>query len=113
VIKGFKGSQSTQQGIDIAGQKGQKILAAAAGEVVYSGEGPALYGQMVIIQHSEAYLTAYGYNSKLLVKEGDKVGAKQPIATMGQKASQKPQLHFEIRKYGKPVNPASYLPKRS
>ena len=111
--KTYKGGNSTQQGIDIVGREGDPISAAAAGTVVYSGGGLINYGQLVIVKHSDAYLSAYGYNRKLLVKEGDKVKQGQAIAEMGRMAQDKPTLHFEIRKYGKPVNPMNFLPDRS
>lgn len=104
---------SSRKGIDIAGRQGQDVKAAAAGEVVYSGSGLLGYGRLIIIKHSDTYLSAYAYNEHLLVKEGDKVGIGQQIATMGKAASGKTVLHFEIRKDGKPVNPLDYLPRRS
>lgn len=113
VVKGFKGSKTIQQGIDISGRMGQTVNSAATGVVVYSGSGLVNYGQLVIVKHNENFLSAYGYNSKLLVKEGDKVKAGQAIAKMGRVGQGAPLLHFEIRKYGKPINPIGHLPKRS
>lgn len=113
VLKGFKGSDSVQQGIDISGRMGQTVRATAEGVVVYSGSGLVNYGQLVIVKHNETYLSAYGYNSKLLVKEGDKVKAGQAIANMGKVGQGDPLLHFEIRKHGKPINPLRHLPKQS
>lgn len=113
IVKTFKGRKTTQQGIDIAGQEGQYVKATAGGEVVYSGNGLINYGQLIIVKHNDVYLSAYAYNKELLVKEGDRVKAGQPIAKIGQLGQSKPQLHFEIRKYGKPVNPLGYLQKRS
>lgn len=113
VLKGFKGSESVQQGIDISGRMGQTVHATAGGIVVYSGSGLVNYGQLVIVKHNETYLSAYGYNSKLLVKEGDKVKAGQAIANMGKIGQGEPLLHFEIRKHGKPINPLRHLPKKS
>lgn len=112
VVKGFKGSRTVQQGIDISGRMGQTVRSAATGVVVYSGSGLVNYGQLIIVKHNENFLSAYGYNSKLLVKEGDKVKAGQAIAKMGRVGQDAPLLHFEIRKYGKPVNPIRHLPKR-
>lgn len=114
VVRGFKGRQSVQQGIDISGRMGQTVHSSAAGIVVYSGKGLASYGQLIIVKHNDDYLSAYGYNSQLLVKEGDKVKAGQAIAKMGRAGQQgEPQLHFEIRKQGKPVNPMRHLPNIS
>ena len=104
-------SPTSKKGIDIAGKPGQRIRAAAAGDVVYSGSGLLGYGKLIIIKHSETYLSAYAYNSKILVKEGDSVNASQEISEMGQDHTGRTVLHFEIRKNGKPVRPTKYLPK--
>lgn len=104
-------SPTSEKGIDIRGKPGQTIKAAAAGDVVYSGSGLLGYGKLIIIKHNETYLSAYAYNSKLLVKEGDRVAAGQAISNMGQDHSGRSVLHFEIRKNGKPVNPIKHLPK--
>jgi lipoprotein NlpD len=80
--------------------------------VVYSGEGLIGYGQLIIIKHSNALLSAYGHNRKRLVKEGDRVKGGQPIAEMGATNGAQPALHFEIRQGGKPVDPLRYLPRR-
>ena len=107
-----KYSQTGSKGIDISGKLGQPVLAAAAGKVVYSGQGLAGYGNLVIVKHSEKFLSAYANNRRLLVKEGDHVRKGQTIAEVGAVAGKRPSLHFEIRKFGKPVNPISYLPNR-
>ncbi len=112
VVKGFKGSKTIQQGIDISGRMGQTVRSAATGVVVYSGSGLVNYGKLVIVKHNKNFLSAYGYNSKLLVAEGDKVKAGQAIAEMGKVGQSNPMLHFEIRKYGKPIDPIRHLPKR-
>lgn len=113
VIASYKGSKSTQKGLDIAGSLGQDIQASKAGVVVYSGSGIPSYGHMVLIQHNKNYLSAYAYNQRLLVKEGQKVKSGQVIAKMGhQQGSKRAVLHFEIRKNGKPVNPSTYLPRQ-
>ena len=106
-------SPTSKKGIDISGKNGQTIKAAAEGDVVYSGSGLFGYGKLIIIKHNETYLSAYAYNSKLLVKEGDRVKTGQAISHMGQDHSGRTVLHFEIRKNGKPINPIKYLPKRS
>jgi lipoprotein NlpD len=99
--------------VDISGRQGQPIVAAAPGVVVYSGSGLLGYGRLIIIKHNDTYLSAYAYNERLLVQEGDRVAAAQEIATMGLGNDGHPVLHFQIRKDGKPVNPLDYLPKRS
>jgi lipoprotein NlpD len=99
-------------GVDIAGRSGQEVFAASGGEVVYSGSGLIGYGKLIIIKHSEAYLSAYGHNAELLVLEGTRVSKGQKIAQMGEGPGKKPVLHFEIRLDGKPVDPLRYLPKR-
>ncbi len=102
----------TQQGIDIAGNRGDPIRAAAAGTVVYSGNGLIGYGELIIIKHDATYLSAYGHNSKRLVQEGAHIARGQVIAEMGATNASRNALHFEIRKNGKPVDPLDYLPGR-
>jgi len=99
-------------GLLIAGRLGQPIRAAADGKVVYSGGGLIGYGQLIILKHNATYLSAYGHNSSLLVKEGQSVKKGQQIATMGEGPGREPRLHFEIRKNGEPVNPRQLLPAR-
>jgi lipoprotein NlpD len=111
VVGRFVEGDPTQQGIDIAGSLGQLVLAAAEGDVVYSGNGLLGYGELVIVQHSPGYLSAYGHNQKRLVVEGAKIKAGQPIAEMGRRGGID-MLHFEIRRNGKPVDPLGYLPNR-
>lgn len=101
------------KGVKISGQAGQPILASAAGEVVYSGHGLRGYGNLIIIKHDNTFLSAYAHNSKLLVKEGEAVVKGQKIAEMGNTDTDTIQLHFEIRKNGKPVDPLQYLPSQS
>ncbi|RDH85286.1 MAG: hypothetical protein DIZ80_02395 [endosymbiont of Galathealinum brachiosum] len=110
VVKTYKANEPSRKGIGITGKSGQPVKAAAAGTVVYSGNGLINYGNLVIIKHSHSFLSAYAYNQSLLVKEGDSVKRGQSIARMG-KLNSKPQLHFEIRRNGKPVNPLHYLPR--
>lgn len=112
IIARFTPGDQTRQGIGIAGQSGDKVVAAAAGEVVYSGAGLLGYGELVIIKHSSDFLSAYGHNRKRLVNEGEKVQAGQQIAEMGRTGASRDMLHFEIRKSGKPVDPLGYLPPR-
>jgi lipoprotein NlpD len=98
------------KGIDIAGTKGEAVLAAAAGRVVYSGSGLRGYGKLVILKHNETWLSAYAHNERLLVGEGDVVKKGQKIAEMGASDTDAVKLHFEIRKLGSPVDPLKQLP---
>lgn len=100
------------KGLDFTGNLGQPIFAAAPGRVVYSGNALKGYGELIIIKHSDVFLSAYGYNRKRHVNEGDVVTAGQPIGELGLGPESKPLLHFEIREHGQPVNPGKYLPKR-
>jgi lipoprotein NlpD len=109
VLTDFNDAASAK-GIDIGGNQGQAVLAAAAGKVVYSGSGLRGYGKLVIIKHNKTYLSAYAHNSQILVKEGQEVVRGQKIAEMGSSDTDRVKLHFEIRKLGKPVDPAKYLP---
>lgn len=99
------------KGVKISGQAGQPVLASAAGEVVYSGHGLRGYGNLIIIKHDNTFLSAYAHNSKILVKEGEAVVKGQKIAEMGNTDTDTIQLHFEIRKHGKPVDPLEFLPR--
>ncbi|MEM7432787.1 MAG: peptidoglycan DD-metalloendopeptidase family protein [Pseudomonadota bacterium] len=108
----FGAKPGTGTGVLIDGKTGQTIRAAASGQVVYAGSGLIGYGQLIIIKHNDTYLSAYGYNASLLVKEGEKINQGQRIATMGEGPERKARLHFEIRKNGKPVNPQQFLPAR-
>ena len=112
VVDSYVGGDPMKQGIDIAGKSGDPVRAAANGTVVYSGNGLIGYGELIIIKHSPAFLSAYGHNRRRLVKEGDRVSAGQVIAEMGSSSASRDSLHFEIRKNGKPANPVDYLPRR-
>lgn len=112
LIGSFVAGDQTRQGIDIGGTAGDPVLAAADGEVVYSGNGLLGYGELIIVKHNASFLSAYGHNRKRLVQEGDRIKSGQQIAEMGSSASARDELHFEIRKNGKPVNPLDYLPAR-
>lgn len=105
-------SESGSKGYDFAGKAGDPVLAAADGKVVYAGSGLRGYGELVIVKHNATYLSAYAHNRKILVKEGQPVTRGQKIAEMGNTDADSVKLHFEIRKQGKPVDPAQYLPKR-
>lgn len=112
VIRSFSSSDPMRKGIDIGAKLGDAVLAAKKGAVVYAGSGLAGYGQLIIVKHDENYLSAYAHNSRLLVQEGDTVQAGQKIAEVGSSGTDSNKLHFEIRKDGKPVDPAGYLPRR-
>jgi lipoprotein NlpD len=99
-------------GLRIDGRLGNAVRAAAAGRVVYTGAGLRAYGQLVIIKHDDTWLTAYGYNRELLVREGETVREGQPIAAMGAGPGSQPMLYFEIRVNGRPVDPRTQLPPR-
>ncbi|MDD2685245.1 MAG: peptidoglycan DD-metalloendopeptidase family protein [Gallionella sp.] len=101
---------ANRKGIDIGGKQGQAIVASAPGKVVYSGSGLRGYGKLIIIKHNSTYLSAYAHNDKVLVKEGQSVTRGQKIAEMGNSDADRVKLHFEVRRYGKPVDPAKYLP---
>lgn len=107
VISGF--NDGGNKGIDIAGTKGQPILAAAPGKVIYSGSDLRGYGKLVIVKHNNTYLSVYANNSNILVKEGQQVSTGQKIAEMGDTDSNIVKLHFEIRQQGKSVDPAKFL----
>ncbi len=98
------------KGIDIAGKAGQPVVASAAGKVVYVGSGLRGYGKLVIVKHNGTFLSAYAHNREILVKEGQQVAKGQKIAEMGDSDSDQVKLHFEIRRLGKPVDPAKFLP---
>lgn len=110
VIKNFSAGDQGNKGIDIAGQRGQAIVATAKGTVVYSGNALRGYGNLVIVKHNDSYLSAYAHNDRLLVSEGQNVNAGQKIATMGSSGTNSVRLHFEIRYQGQSVNPKRYLP---
>jgi len=110
LLRSFNPNAPGKKGIDINGRRGQPVMAAADGKVVYTGSGLVGYGQLIIIKHNDSLLSAYGHNSKLLVREGELVKAGQVIANMGSSGTNRTQLYFEIRKDGKPVNPLHYLP---
>lgn len=111
IISNYSLKAGGNKGIDIAGKEGQSVFAASSGKVVYSGNGLIGYGNLIIVKHSEEYLSAYAHNRKLLVKEGGSVTRGQKIAELGSSGAKSPRLHFEIRRNGKPVNPLKYLPK--
>ena len=119
LLRTFLAKDPSRQGLDLAGERGSPVLAAAGGRVVYAGSGLVQYGRLIIIKHDENFLSAYAHNQKLHVKEGESVKLGQRIADMGRTGNlgkkmergNRAKLHFEIRRNGKPVNPSAYLPK--
>ena len=109
IVSGYSESANLK-GMDIAGKLGQPVYAGAAGRVIYSGANLRGYGKLIIIKHSDVYFSAYAHNSEILVKEGQTVVKGQKIAEMGNTDADQVKLHFEIRRLGKPVDPAKYLP---
>jgi lipoprotein NlpD len=107
LISGF--DESKNKGLDIGGKVGDPVMAAADGRVVYAGAGLRGYGNLIIIKHNNTYLTAYAHNQTLLVKEDQVIKRGQKIAEMGNSDADQVKLHFEIRRQGKPVDPAKYL----
>ncbi|MGF1643930.1 MAG: peptidoglycan DD-metalloendopeptidase family protein [Thiotrichales bacterium] len=113
VAKRFNEVDGSKAGIEIRGNPGQPVLAAAPGKVVYSGNSLKGYGELIIIKHNDAYLSAYAYNRIRIAQEGEQVAVGQPIAELGGRSeNQQPVLHFEIRQYGRPVDPLLHLPAR-
>ena len=110
LIAGF--DEAKNKGLDIAGKAGDPVNAAADGQVVYAGSGLRGYGNLIILKHNNTFLTAYAHNQALLVKEDQKVRKGQKIAEMGKSDSDRVKLHFEVRRQGKPVDPAKLLPAR-
>jgi lipoprotein NlpD len=107
LISGF--DESKNKGLDIGGKAGDPVLASADGRVVYAGAGLRGYGNLIILKHNNTYLTAYAHNQTLLVKEDQVIKRGQKIAEMGNSDADQVKLHFEIRRQGKPVDPAKYL----
>ena len=112
VIENFSATEGGNKGIDIAGSKGQAVVATASGRVVYAGNALRGYGNLIIIKHNDDYLSAYAHNDTMLVREQQEITAGQKIATMGSTGTSSTRLHFEIRYKGKSVNPLRYLPQR-
>lgn len=112
VVQRFRRGDRIRRGIRIAGSPGDRVTAAAAGTVVYSGSGLVGYGNLIILEHNNNYLSAYGFNRKLLVREGDRVARGEQVAELGQGPSGQYLLHFEIRHKGSAVDPLALLPSR-
>jgi lipoprotein NlpD len=111
VISGFNESANLK-GIAIAGKLGQPVLASAPGRVIFSGTGIRGFGKLIVIKHNNTFLSVYAHNNTLLVKEGQTVSKGQKIAEMGSTDADQVKLHFEIRRFGKPVDPGKLLPDR-
>ncbi len=112
IISRFQANDPTRKGVDIGGQAGQKVVASAPGQVVYSGSGLIGYGELIIIKHSDRMLSAYAHNRNRLVSEGEQVAAGSSIAEMGTNDRNQAILHFEIRVNGVPADPLIFLPQR-
>jgi lipoprotein NlpD len=110
LLAGF--DEAKNKGLDIGGKAGDPVMAAADGQVVYAGSGLRGYGNLIILKHNNTFLTAYAHNQALLVKEDQKVRKGQKIAEMGKSDADRVKLHFEVRRQGKPVDPAKFLPAR-
>ncbi|WP_231756865.1 peptidoglycan DD-metalloendopeptidase family protein [Microbulbifer elongatus] len=110
ILARYQANNPLRKGVDIAGKKGESVQAAADGTVIYAGSALRGYGKLLIIKHSEEFLSAYAHNDKLLVGEGAKIRAGQRIAELGSSGTDRDMLHFEIRKNGQPVDPLVYLP---
>lgn len=112
VTKGFSNAGVSSKGIDIKGKEAEHVKAAADGVVVYAGNGLIGYGNLVIVKHNDVYLSAYAYNERILVKEKQSVRAGDSLAIIGGKGSERPLLHFEVRRDGQPIDPLKVLPKK-
>jgi lipoprotein NlpD len=112
IIATFSRSESGSKGLDIQAKKGDPIVAAASGKVVYSGSALRGYGNLIIIKHTDNFLSAYAHNDEILVKEREWVDIGQKIATMGDSGTNEVKLHFEIRYRGRSLDPKRYLPKK-
>ena len=112
ILAKYSSAEGGNKGLDIAGKIGDPVLAAADGVVVYAGSGLLGYGNLVIISHNQDYLSAYAHNSRILVRENQKVKLGEPLAEIGNTGASVPMLHFEVRRDGRPVDPLRYLPRR-
>jgi lipoprotein NlpD len=111
LIAGFDEAKGVK-GLSLGGRPGDPVVAAADGRVVYAGSGLRGYGNLLIVKHNATYLTAYAHNQTLLVKEDQAVRRGQKIAEMGSTDTDRVKLHFEVRRMGRPVDPANLLPAR-
>lgn len=111
MVSAYGAGEGTGSGIGIGGELGTDIRASASGQVVYAGDGLAAYGNLIIIKHNDTFLSAYGHNDEMVVSEGQTVEQGQVIAKMGMGPERLPQVHFEIRQNGSPVDPLGRLPR--
>ena len=112
ILKGYSENSRSSRSLQLGGRTGSSVRAAAAGRVVYAGDGLVGFGNLIIISHQKKLLSAYGHNQSLKVKVGDLVKAGEIVAKMGSTGTDRVKLHFEIRRQGTPINPLSLLPKR-
>lgn len=112
IIRRFSATEQGNKGLDIAAATGTPVTSSAEGRVVYAGSALRGYGKLIIIKHSDEFLSAYAHNSRILVKEKQRVSAGQKIAEVGSTDADRPMLHFEIRYKGKSVDPLRYLPRQ-
>ena len=112
ILQGFRAGDPARQGLRIGCRPGEEVRAAAAGQVVYGGSGLKGYGNLIIVKHNKNYLSAYGFNRRLFVKEGDSVKRGQAVSECGEGPEGAYLLHFEVRRNGASVNPILYLPPR-
>lgn len=112
VVEGYSDKSRFSRSLQLEGQEGSSVKAAAAGRVVYAGDGLVGFGNLVIISHDKKFLSAYGHNQSVSVRVGDIVSAGDIVAKMGSTGTDRVKLHFEIRKKGMPINPMTLLPKR-
>ena len=112
IRQGFRADDPSRQGLRISCRPGEEVHAAAAGRVVYSGSGLKGYGNLIIIKHNQKYLSAYGFNRRLFLKEGDAVVRGQAVSECGEGPEGVALLHFEVRRDGASVDPILYLPPR-
>jgi len=112
ILRGFSTTGSVHKGIDIKGELGRPVVAARSGQVVYAGSGLVGYGNLIIIKHDQVYLSAYGHNRRILVREGQSIKAGERIAEIGDSGTNTVMLHFEVRYNGQPVDPLKLLPRQ-
>jgi lipoprotein NlpD len=112
IVQGFRAGDPARQGLRISCRPGEEVRAAASGQVVYSGSGLKGYGNLIIVKHNKNYLSAYGFNRRLFIKEGDSVKRGQAVSECGEGPEGAYLLHFEVRRDGASVNPILYLPPR-
>ena len=113
ILERFGATAATRTGMRLGSPEGATVRAAAEGQVVYAGDDLPHYGLLLIVKHNDSWLSAYGFNSRLLVREGDAIAPGQAVATTGRDSRGRGVLHFEIRRNGQPVDPLMQLPRLS